>query len=269
MEPEVSPSQIASFLAVVKPDFETTFYINEIRLTAKAKIKRLQPAVVAGDPVYHDDIADIATAELLDREGQPIAIPPDCGVTLILSGVGGEGPLLQLFGFGPDRPHEHSDLEQADGPHRSPPDVSGDVFDHRSPMGPPAGMGLVPVRGLSHEDRKGLIGWAKNSRKPVPVLEEMARRFLTDFDVQITAWAKYEHLKSREDFFRRAKERLDAGDFLGCVNVLYPQIEGVMRSLYVAETAKGKPSQGTMASNLVENQFEHSVLLPEATSGSI
>jgi hypothetical protein len=32
VDPEVSPSQIASFLAVVKPDFETTFYINEIRL---------------------------------------------------------------------------------------------------------------------------------------------------------------------------------------------------------------------------------------------
>jgi hypothetical protein len=125
------------------------------------------------------------------------------------------------------------------------------------------GWGWFPFVGLSHEDRKGLIGWAKNSRKPVSVLEEMAKRFLSDLDVRITAWAKYEHLKSRETFFRRAKERLDADDFVSSINVLYPQIEGVMRSLYVAETAEGRPSQGTMSSNLIDNQFEHSVLLPE------
>jgi hypothetical protein len=83
------------------------------------------------------------------------------------------------------------------------------------------GWGWFPFVGLGHEDRKGLIGWAKNSRKPLPVLEEMARRFLTDLDSRITAWAKSEHLESREDFFRRAKERLDAGDFLSCINVLY------------------------------------------------
>jgi hypothetical protein len=59
--------------------------------------------VVVGDPVYHDDIADIVAAELLDREGQPIAIPSDCGVTLILSQGWRKGLYFDYSPFGPDK----------------------------------------------------------------------------------------------------------------------------------------------------------------------
>jgi hypothetical protein len=85
------------FFAVSKPDFETTFYINEIGLTATTKLKRRQPAVVAGDPVYHNDIADIAAAELLDREGQPIVIPARLWRHAHPLAWVAEGPLLRLF----------------------------------------------------------------------------------------------------------------------------------------------------------------------------
>ena len=204
VEPEVSPSQIATFLAVIKSDFETTIYINEIDLIAKAKRKRLQPELVAGDPVYRDDIADIVMVELLDREGQPIAIPPDCGVTLILSHGWRKGLFFDYSPLGPDKPTRTYDLNRLLGHivarlmFQEMYSITEAQWEHLT------GWGWFPFVGLSHEDRKGLIGWAKNSRKPVPVLEEMARRFLTDFDVRITTWAKYEHLKSREDFFRRA-----------------------------------------------------------------
>jgi hypothetical protein len=63
-------------------------------------------------------------------------------------------------------------------------------------------------------------------------------------------------------FLIQAKDRLDAGDYLSCINLLYPQIEGVMRGCFVEQTANGRPNQGSMVEAVTALQPNHSLLLP-------
>jgi hypothetical protein len=78
-----------------------------------------------------------------------------------------------------------------------------------------------------------------------------------------TCW-KYDYLNERMAFLRQAKERLGTQDYLSCINLMYPQIEGVLRSLFVDENPDvRRPEQDEMVSNLVENKYAHSVLLPK------
>jgi hypothetical protein len=64
------------------------------------------------------------------------------------------------------------------------------------------------------------------------------------------------------EFLVRAHERFEAGDYLSSVSLLLPRIEGVLRTLFVDENPDQPAGQGTMVSNLVENQYAHSLLLP-------
>ena len=261
--PPVRRSQVDTFLAVVKPNYETTVYINELELVAKAKIKRLNPGIAVGEPVYIDDIADIAEAELKGSDNEPIEIPAGCGITLILSHGWRKALYFDYTVLAPEGGPRTDNLARLFGHF-----ISRLMFQELYAITEAQWERLIewgwfPFVGLKHEDRKGLIAWTQNDRKPTSFLKDAAHRFLIDLDARIVGWEKYKHLKDRTAFFTRAKERLDATDYLSCINLIYPQIEGVMRSLFVEETVEGSPSQGTMSSNLVENQFEHLALLPK------
>ncbi len=261
--PSIPPPNIGTFLALVKPNLETTVYMNELSLVGSAKIKRLNPDVTVGDPVFLDDIAYIAEAEFRTVDGEIIEIPPDCGITLIFSCRWRKALYFDFSVFSPGAGPRTDNL----------PRIFGHMLSHlmfqevysitEAQWKRLSEWGWFPFVGLNHEDRKAVIRSASGERKPIPILEDVARRFLIDLETRIAAWGRYELLSDRREFFVRAKERLEAKDYLSCINLIYPQIEGVMRSLFVEEAATGSPSQDSMSSNLVENQSEHSVLLPK------
>jgi hypothetical protein len=259
--PETQPERVRAFLAIVRPSLETTVYVNELAFEARVKVKRLTD-IAPGDAAYLDDIADIDTVQIRTLDHEPIDLPPDCGIALYFPHgwrhalyfdfsvlVPGCGPrtdnLPRLFGrfmtylmF-----QELYSITEAQWER---------LFE----------WGWFPFAGLPHQDRKNLIDWARSDRKPEQFLEETSRRFLSDLGQRIDAWSRYELLGAHRAFFTRSKEHLEAGDWLSCISVLYPRIEGVMRTLFVQETETGSASQDTMAANLVENKAEHSALLP-------
>jgi hypothetical protein len=64
-------------------------------------------------------------------------------------------------------------------------------------------------------------------------------------------------------FVTTALERFRAGDNVSCISGLYPRIEGVMRCLHAQENPGQRVDQDEMVTNLVENQYPHSLLLPQ------
>jgi hypothetical protein len=257
------PSQVDHFLAVLHPDRSATVYCNELHIVALMRVKRVSPPEVrAGEAVYPDDIADIEEAELRDAQDRPVEIPDECGVVLILS----RGWRKCLF-------YDYSVL---------PPGVSRRtdhlprLFGHflarlwfqemysitDEQWGRLLGWGWFPFVGLKHADRKKLLNWASCDRDPKPVLEEISRSFAADLDARLEAWKRYDLLNRQMDFLNAAKDRYKADDYLSCISLLYPRIEGVMRLLFADENSGERPNQGTMVTNLVENQHAHSVLLP-------
>ena len=70
------PSLIDTLLVILRPDLSATAYVNEI--TPRALVRAKGP-VTAGQPVFADDVLEIAALDL----GVPI--PPDCAFVLVRS----------------------------------------------------------------------------------------------------------------------------------------------------------------------------------------
>lgn len=256
-------ARVESFLGIVTPSKQATVYLNELELVSNVRVKGLGPdGIKAGEPVYMDHIADVEALELFDTEGKPVMVPADCGFSLVLSVGWRKGLFFDYSVFGPHAKPRTDNLPRLFG-HLFARLLFQEVYSVTDAQWERLfNWGWFPFVGLKHVDRKSLLSWANYDREPRPVLEGIARNFVAGLGDRLAVWERYEYLKQRMPFLTRARERLEAQDYLSCVNLVYPQIEGVMRSLFVAETTDGSPQQGTMVSNLVENQFADSVLLP-------
>lgn len=51
-------------------------------------------------------------------------------------------------------------------------------------------------------------------------------------------WYNKDAIASRKEFFDTAIERFEAGDFISCIKILYPEIEGVLRELYLPQSGQ-------------------------------
>jgi hypothetical protein len=258
-------SQVSNFLAVLKPDNEATVYINELRMTARSKIQTAKTLeVAAGVPAYLDDIADIDSAELQDSEGAAIEIPPDSGFALILSFGWRKALYFDYSVLIPGGQHRTDNLPKLFGHFlarlmfQSMYSITDVQLDRM------IAWGWFPFISLKDEDRRSLLVWSKDGeRKPTSVLEGIAARFVDGLDKRLAAWEENDYFKDQMEFLSKAKDHLDAKDYVSSISVMYPRIEGVLRLLYEDENPGGHPKQGTMVSNLVENKYAHSILLPK------
>ena len=82
-------------------------------------------------------------------------------------------------------------------------------------------------------------------------------------DARLRGWQRRELLDQQMGFLTTALERFRAGDNVSCISVLYPRVEGVMRCLFAQENPGQRADQEEMVVNLVENQYPHSMLLPQ------
>jgi hypothetical protein len=259
----VKPSQVDHFLAVVHPDRRTTVYCNELQFVALARIKRVKPAEFkTGELLFVDDIADIEEVELRDSDDNPISVPDDCGVCLIFSHGWRKGLFFDYSVFGPHGKPRTDKLPKLFG-HFLARLVFQEMYSVTDDQWRRLfEWGWFPFAGLKHDDRKKLLSWANFDRYPGPVLEEISRNFGADLEHRLESWKRYELLNRQMEFLSHALSRYQADDHVSCISILYPRIEGVMRTLFTDENPGQRLTQGTMVTNLVENQYVHSVLLP-------
>lgn len=224
----VAESQVSTFLAIARPDKTATVYINELQ----------------------------------DSTGTPIQIPNDCGVSLVLSHRWRKGYFFDYSVFGPHGLPRTSTLPKLFG-HLLARIIFQEIYSASDTQwGRLYELGWFPFVGLKAEDRRTLLSWAKNDRMAPSVLDTAARNFVASLDQRLAIWATRDHLEQRMPFLNRAKERLDAGDYLSCINVLFPQIEGVMRGCFVEQKPTGRPKQDGMVDTVTALQPNHSMLLP-------
>jgi hypothetical protein len=259
-EQKVTPSRVDNLLAVVTKDREATVYCNELRLVVKVRTKKL--AVQAGEYMFKDDIADVAALDLLGPDGAPVGIPADCGFALILSHGWRKGLLYDFSVFRADSPDRADDL----------PRLFGQLYAQllfqevytltEEQWRRLTEWGWFPFICLRDQDRKRLISWSSQERVPHPVFDEICQSFQPELERKLESWKADPLFDPHMGFLGHAKDSYLRGDYLGCISVLYPRIEGVLRTLFVQENPSGRPTQGSMVENLVENQYPHSVLLP-------
>jgi hypothetical protein len=259
----VSESEIDNFLAIVHPDATATVYLNEIQPIPTIRFQGFgAEGIKAGSPITIDNIADVDCLELQDVNGLALHIPADCGLSLVLSHRWRKGYYFDYSVFGPHAKPRTDDLPPLLG-HFFARLIFQDMFSATPVQWMRLfELGWFPFIGLRHDDRRALLKWSGTERMPDSVLDEAARTFVASLDQRLAIWANREHLQLRMPFLIQAKARLDADDYLSCINLLYPQIEGVMRGCFVDQSSAGRPNQNTMVAAVAALRSESSLLLP-------
>ena len=253
------PSITDNLFAILRRDRTATVYYNDFRphVSARAKGK-----VSKGDPVMLDNILDMDRVILEDFH-----IPEDAGVCYVFSLGWRKG---YWFDFGPL-------LEGKD--YRARDYDLGIViaecyarvwFQHLYSISEAVWEEMLrqhwfPFAYLPTERVKRMIGRAAEKLPIDDELNEIHKETLTAARDRVPEWSSDPVLSSHVPFFRTAVERFEAGDDISATSILYPRLEGLMRSYHLS-LRTDEPTQAkliTVASGEAHPVFrEFSLLLP-------
>ncbi len=237
----VSPSQVDNLLAIVRRDKTATVYVNELQPQVISKIAK---AKARGEPVFMDDIVDITAVEL------GVEVPPNAGVVIVFSWGWRKGLFYDFGPLGPNASPREFDL----------PAVLGELYArllfqerYRISDNEWARLfecGWFPFAGLGNETIGLMLthlraGW--DIDELTPRITEEVRGKAPSF---LQAWLLHPALASHGPILESAVGHFLSGDHVNCAALLYPQIEGVLRSFPMGAHA-GRPG-----SLLMPHRFE-------------
>jgi hypothetical protein len=248
-------------VVLVHLDGRVEIWINEPGLGAKMMVKR---DVAAGEPVMHDDIADIAALEPIG-----LVFPPDAGYVVLFS-VGWRKGLA--FDFGPLIPPEHFPADMARSIGDVPTLLAGLytylLFRNRFIMTedewgrffrerwfPFAGLPSGLIDAMNQHAREG---WPIDEL--LPKVLDAARGGLLQTKALVASGPLFErHRKVLGD----ALNAFERGEYpLACAGI-YPRVEGILREHHAIRGA-GAAKPNALAGSATERPGtpSFSLLLP-------
>jgi hypothetical protein len=259
-EPRPQPSTIDHMLAVIHRDMTATVYINELEFIGKMQSKR---DVKQGEPIFSNDIADIQAIRFVD-----VDIPVDAGVVFLFS-VGWRKGLF--FDVAPI---------QRQGSVTRPYDLSimlGQYYAYllfqeffkipESAWNRLFSKGWFPFISLRTETVQLLVNYAKTDWNIDEVLDSVVSDVREELPKWHEKWEKGEYFADHIDVLGVAVERFLSDDFISAVAILYPRIEGVMRSYHTAVSPDTRQTQTGLVQSILSGvdpiKRPKALLLPE------
>lgn len=253
----VSPSQVDHLLVIYRRDGPAEVYVNELEVRGEA---RVTGPVGAGDPMTKDDVAEIRSLDL------GVAVPRDAGFLFLFS-VGWRKGLF--YDFVPTqipdgRPRDY-DVGSALG--RMYFRV---LFQERFSLsdddwGRLFSSQWFPFVGLQSSTADDLISHVKAGVGPDRLLDRIVEESKARVPRMAESWAGRASFGPHMVLLERAIERFLADDWASCTALLFPRIEGMLRSHH-AETGSGKkPHRDNLVNTATESAIRRdndSLLLP-------
>jgi hypothetical protein len=230
--PQISPSQVDNMLAIVRRDGKATVYVNE--LTQRAHV-RVSGPIEAGAIVTKNDVVDVDRLEL------DVQIPDDAGVLFIFS-VGWRKGLF--YDFGP---------VHIPDPHPRQYDVAAILgqaychvlFQNRFSISDAEWDALFaakwfPFAGLRNNSIDALINYVRSGREPDDKLDDFVAEAKGRVTQMLDSWRNHSSFEPHMSILERAVERFQNNDFVSCTGLLFPRIEGILRTHHTSlGTANG------------------------------
>lgn len=221
--PRFVPSQVEHLLAIVRRDGTATVYVNEIQTVGMARVKR---EFVAGDAVFLDDIAGVQRLSFKD-----IAVPKDAGVLFIFS-VGWRRAMF--YDFLPLNPKDSKDREY---------DLEAQLgqfytylmFQKRFKITEAVWSALFsgqwfPFVTLKDATIRNLVSHAENYWPLDDLVDAIAQEVEASLPRLLGRWKGISAFAEHLPFLEKALERYREKDYISTTAILYPRIEGLMRS---------------------------------------
>lgn len=259
-EVPILPSTVNSLLALIRRDKTATIYLNnEVRPIASARIKG---GCKKGDPVSAEKILDIGKVKF---EG--IDIPRDVAIAYVFSAGWRRG---FFYDFAPLRENlvklREYDVEELIGGL-----YAYLLFMNRFKISDSTWTTLFqqrwfPFAYLGDSVIKKIISHAENNwdiDEFIPEIADNVKRLLKENN-PIDRSSPY--FTEHAVLLDQAVERYLAGDYISCASILYPRIEGLMRTFHRTERYESKPTPENLSKTVTqhhqEKRIQNSLLLP-------
>lgn len=259
----VDPASVNHFLAVVRPDATGTLFVNDLSSFSWMQAKR---DLKKGEPVSSDDIADVQRMRLL-HAGTVIDVPRDAGVVLFFPVGWRRGlyydfsPLPQGNGLPRDR-----DLEVIFGQH-----YAYLAFQERLRLTGEELDRLIeekwfPFISLSKRTIQNMLNHLRSGWPVDELLDAIHDEVARALPAELQKWERNPVFAEHMAVLRTGAERYLAGDHISSVSVLFPRIEGLLRSYHVIERLGGPLTQKALIDAAVMTnpnvRHENCLLLP-------
>lgn len=237
-------SAIDHLLVIIRKDKSASVYINELNIYAEVLSKC---DLIAGQPVYGDDIADIRAIRF-----NGIEIPPDTGVLYVFT-YGWRKAIF--YDFLPVQPGSSNprtyNLGVLLGKYHAYL-----MFQERLKISEAAwtnlfAQGWFPFITLPTELARELVNHAEYGWDIDELLQKITTELKMSFEKWKLKWTKNQYFKEHVEILNTAVERFLALDYISAVAILYPRIEGLMRSYHLWMRPSSSQSQKILVDTVV------------------
>ena len=254
-------SKLDHLVAVIRPDKTATVYVNELMVLVKGRFKDGVPQV--GAPVYHDQFADVYSLEL-----RGATVPPDAGVMIVLSSRWRKGFYYDLEPLPPLRGQPRAyDLQRFLGQLWTYLSFQNRVNINDAQWAELLKQEWFPFIGLSTELVRQMCFIAKQGKsidELIGRVEKEVRALIPNLRIRIQSNS---YFAQHQSVIARALDHFESGDFLSCTALVYPRIEGILRSYHATVGAGQRATQSALAgAAVVDPQNERhdlSLLMPD------
>lgn len=252
------PSRVDHLLAIIKRDKKVTLYINELPFIANTLVKG---PVKAGELVDEDKAIDIRSLSF------DIELPPDAGILLIFS-VGWRKGMFYDFGpLGKDNPERDYDINSALGGYYAYV-VQRNLFS----LSDPEWSVLIEQQWflfatLKKATLREMVQHVRNNDTLDSMLPQIHKEVLDNLEDMRGRWEGHRAFGEHIKLLRHAIEKYEEADYISTTAIIFPRIEGIMRTLLQRGLEEVKPTQANLSKAHVtasqERLHEASWLFPK------
>lgn len=251
-------SSINNMLAILRQDKTATIYINA-PMKALIQVKK---SVDAGQVIYRNDIADVSKLVFHDIE-----IPNEVGVMVLFSVGWRKGLFYDLVPLHEKGLERDYDLNQLLGGYYAYLSFQERFKVCDSDWESLLKNGWFPFITLKNELVDSILNHNREGWNVDDLLVKIKEEVLGRLPEGLKTWANIKSFKPHMEFIAKAAEHYQKNDYLSCISVLFPRIEGILREFQSIqgqpEKAKQKDLAGTVLSSGVNpKDHQFSPLLP-------
>lgn len=253
---KVLPSQVDRLLAIYHRDGTADVYLNELEIMVKVRAAR---PVKAGQEVSKDDFADIERLEV------GVHIPDEAGYLFLFSvgwrkglcydfgPIGGPNPVPRQYDVGALLAQSYAHL----------------IFQERFCISDAEWETLFqsqwfPFVGLGDSGISRLLSHIRSGWDPDELLEEITTEVRARIPGMEEGWQKLSPFQPHLRILERAVERFQADDYVSCTGLLFPRIEGILRTHQsnLSTPTSNKPNNLSKSAVSSKISNDKSLLLP-------
>lgn len=251
-------SSFDNMLAILRRDKSATIYIN----APMKAFMQSKKSVDAGQVVYRNDIADVR--ELVFHN---IKIPDDVGVMVLFSVGWRKGLFYDLGPLSSKESKRDYDLNRLLGGYYAYLSFQERFNILDSEWDSLLQNGWFPFITLNNDLVSGVLNHNRAGWNVDDLLPKIQQEVLNRLPDGLKSWANIKSFEPHMEFISKAAEHYQKNDFISCISVLFPRIEGIMRAFQSVQGQPEKTKQKALASTVLSpnvNPKDHkfSPLLP-------